>query len=243
VTTDRIKALTFDVFGTVVDWRRSVAAELLNFFTPKGIARDWQQFILDWRALHQPAMEKVRSCGRPFVILDTLHRENLLTLLEKYELPPLSDPEIEHLTQVWHRLTPWPDSASGLARLRRKFRLATLSNGNVALMVDLARHGQLVWDAVLGAEFSRSYKPDPQTYLGTARALGLAPDACMMVAAHNADLHAARALGFATAFVVRPEEYGPNQTTDLTPEADWDYVVDSFESLADSLGCPAMAPG
>jgi 2-haloacid dehalogenase len=233
----RPKALLFDVFGTVVDWRTSVASQLQDFFHPRGITRDWIQFILDWRALYQPAMQAVRSGAREFVILDVLHQENLLTLLQTYEIPNLTNEETAHLTRVWHRLTPWPDCVPGLSRLKRDFPLITLSNGNVALMLNLARFGGLPWDAILGAEFTRSYKPDPQTYLGSAAALGLAPADCMMVAAHNQDLHAASALGFATAFVARPTEYGPGQTVDLSPEDDWDYVTNSMTGLADLLGC------
>jgi len=231
----RFKALTFDVFGTVVDWRSSVAAELQDFFAPRGVVRDWPQFILDWRALYQPAMQAVRSGARDFVILDVLHRENLLVLLDRYEIAGLTPDEIDHLSQIWHRLAPWPDVVPGLTRLKRSHVLATLSNGNIALMVNLARFGGLPWDAILGAEFTRSYKPDPPTYLGTAAALGLAPDQCLMVAAHNDDLHAARAMGFGTAFIARPTEYGPGQTVDLEPDAAWDFATDSMTGLADLL--------
>ena len=230
-----IKALLFDVFGTVVDWRTSVAGELTAFFEPRGIKRDWIPFILEWRALYQPAMEAVRSGTREFVVLDVLHRENLLQLLAEYKINGLSDDEIQHLTNVWHRLTPWPDCVPGLTRLKRKFILATLSNGNISLMVNLARFGGLPWDAILGAEVTQSYKPDPRTYLGTASALGLTPSDCMMVAAHNDDLRAPRALGFGTAFVARTTEYGPNQTVDLVPDDDWDFVTDSMTGLADIL--------
>ena len=230
-----IKALLFDVFGTVVDWRSSVAAELQEYFQPRGVRRDWMQFILDWRALYQPAMQAVRSGARDFVILDVLHRENLMILLEKYEIGGLSMSDINHLTRVWHRLTPWPDCVDGLTRLKRGYVLATCSNGNIALMVNLAKFCGLPWDMVLGAEITQSYKPDPQTYLLSAAALGLKPSECMMVAAHNDDLHAARTLGLATAFVVRPTEYGTGQTVDLTPGADWDYVADSMTGLTDQL--------
>ncbi|MCG6901299.1 MAG: haloacid dehalogenase type II [Rhodobacter sp.] len=230
-----VRALLFDVFGTVVDWRSSVADELRGFFVPRGVTRDWVQLALDWRAMYQPAMEEIRSQGRGFVTLDTLHRENLVKLLRANDLTDLSAPEIDHLNHAWHRLRPWPDCVAGLTRLRARHVLATLSNGNVALMVDLARFGGLPWDAILGAEFTRSYKPDPHAYLGTAAALALPPADCMMVAAHNDDLHAAQDLGFATAFVCRPGEYGPGQRVDLEPDGDWDVVTDSMTGLADTL--------
>lgn len=239
IMTHQIKALLFDVFGTVVDWRSSIIAELDRFFTPRGIHRDWDGFILDWRAMYQPAMDAVRSGQRDFVILDTLHRENLLALTQRYDLAGLSDQDIDALTRMWHRLTPWDDTVPGMVRLRRQFRLASLSNANVALMVDLVRFGGLPFDAILGAEFTKSYKPDPKTYLGSAAALGLAPGECMMVAAHNGDLAAARALGFRTAFVLRPTEYGAGQTDNLTATADWDYIANSMTDLADQLHLPA----
>ncbi len=230
-----IKALLFDVFGTVVDWRGSVSRELRDFFTPRGVERDWDEFTQDWRALYQPAMEAVRSGARDFVVLDVLHRENLLKLLSKSDISGLNDGEIDHLNRAWHRLAPWPDCIPGLTRLRRRFILATLSNGNIALMANMARFSGLPWDVILGAEFTRSYKPDPKTYLSSAAALGLTPAECMMVAAHNDDLRAARALGFATAFVARPAEHGPGQTVDLNAEEDWDFVADGMDGLADQL--------
>ncbi|MBO9436896.1 haloacid dehalogenase type II [Ruegeria sp. R13_0] len=230
-----IKALTFDVFGTVVDWRSSVAEELRTFFEPRRLSRDWFAFIDDWRELYQPAMEDVRSQRRSFVILDVLHRENLIKLLEKYEIHGLSEDDILELNTCWHRLKPWPDSVDGLLELRKSFTLATLSNGNMALMTNLARHSALPWHMILGAEFAQAYKPDPRTYLCTASALGLEPCQCMMVAAHNKDLRAARELGFKTAYVNRPTEYGPGQTTDLGPEENWDIVCESMVELADFL--------
>jgi 2-haloacid dehalogenase len=231
----QIKALLFDVFGTVVDWRSSVATDLSAFFTPRGVTRDWTQMAVDWRGMYQPAMEAVRGGTRDYVILDDLHRENLDALLKSYDLTGLSAAELDHINRAWHRLHPWPDSVKGLKRLRKRFILATASNGNTALMVNLARFGGLPWDAILGAAHTHSYKPTPQTYLGTAKALGLTPAECMMVAAHNDDLAAAQTLGFATAFVCRPTEHGPAQTTDLHAESDWDYVCDSMIDLAEAL--------
>jgi 2-haloacid dehalogenase len=232
----RAEALLFDVFGTVVDWRSSAVRELEAFFGARGVTQDWESFALDWRALYQPAMEAVRSGARDYVALDVLHRENLLTLLERHGIEGLSEDDLWHLTRIWHRLDPWPDSAGGLAALKAQRIVAALSNGNIALMVNLSRHGGLVWDAILGAEIARAYKPDPAVYLTAAGALGLAPEACMMVAAHNDDLRAARALGMQTAFVLRPEEYGPGQGTDLAAEEDWDVVAESLTELAETLG-------
>lgn len=232
---DGIKALTFDVFGTVVDWRSSVAQELEAFFRTRKLKRDWFTFINDWRELYQPAMEDVRAERRPFVILDVLHRENLIKLLERYDIQGLSEQDIVELNTCWHRLKPWPDCIDGLLELRKSYTLATLSNGNVALMTNLARHSALPWDVILGAEFAQAYKPDPRTYLRTASALGLEPNECLMVAAHNEDLRAARKLGFRTAYINRPKEYGPDQTTNLGPEENWDIACDSMIELATLL--------
>ena len=190
-----------------------------------------------WRARYQPAMEAVRTGGRPFVKLDLLHRENLVGVLEDLGIAGLTDAEIDSLNRIWHRLDPWPDVVPGLVRLRRRYILAPCSNGNVWLMVDVARHGGLPWDAVLGAEIARAYKPQPEAYLGSAAFLDLPPAACMMVAAHNSDLAAARALGFRTAFVLRSHEHGPGQTRDLIPEGPWDIVAQDFGALATALGC------
>jgi 2-haloacid dehalogenase len=231
-----IGALTFDVFGTVVDWRSSIARELRSFFGPRGIERDWDVVADRWRALYQPAMEEVRRGRRPWVRLDDLHCENLTVVLDEFDLAGLDD-EIEHLNRAWHRLEPWPDAVAGLTRLKRRFILATLSNGNVALLVNMARRAGLPWDAILGAEVARAYKPLPAAYLCTADLLGLEPERCMMVAAHNHDLEAARALGFRTAFVARPTEHGPGQTTDRGAEHRFDMVASDFRDLADRLGC------
>jgi 2-haloacid dehalogenase len=232
-----VAALTFDVFGTVVDWRGSIARELRGFFGLRGIERDWEAVADRWRALYQPAMEEVRRGRRPWLRLDDLHRENLTVVLDEFGLAGLQDDEIDHLNRAWHRLDPWPDALEGLTRLKRRFILATLSNGNVALMVNMARRAGLPWDAILGAEVARAYKPLPAAYLCTADLLGLAPERCMMVAAHNHDLEAASALGFRTAFVARPAEHGPGQTADLAAERPFDVVASDFRDLADRLGC------
>ena len=234
------RALTFDVFGTVVDWRTSVAREGRAFGERHGIEADWGRFAEDWRGLYQPSLARVRDGERPWAPLDDLHRESLCTLLNKLGVAVgdggVSDEAIDDLNRAWHRLDPWPDVVEGLARLKRRFVLATLSNGNVALIVNMAKRAGLPWDAVLGAEVARRYKPQPKAYLTTARLLGLAPGECMMVAAHNDDLRAAGSLGFRTAFVRRPDEHGPGQSRDLRAEDDFDIVADDFIGLAEALG-------
>ena len=234
------RALTFDVFGTVVDWRTSVAREGCAFGERHGIEADWERFAEDWRGLYQPSMSRVRDGERPWTPLDDLHRESLCTLLGELGVAigdgGVSDAAVDELNRAWHRLDPWPDVVEGLTRLKRRFVLATLSNGNVALLVNMAKRAGLPWDAVLGAEVARRYKPQPEAYLTTARLLGLDPEECMMVAAHNDDLRAAAALGFRTAFVGRPDEHGPGQTRDLRAEDDFDIVADDFIGLAEALG-------
>jgi len=233
-------ALTFDVFGTVVDWRTSVAREGRAFGKRHGIETDWVRFADEWRGLYQPSMSRVRNGERPWAKLDDLHRESLCELLDRLGIAVgeggLDDDAIDDFNRAWHRLDPWPDVVEGLTRLKRRYVLATLSNGNVALIVNMAKRAGLAWDAVLGAEVARCYKPQPGAYLKTAELLGLAPEECMMVAAHNDDLRAARALGFRTAFVRRTLEYGPNQTDDLRAEDDFDVVAENFIDLAGALG-------
>ncbi len=235
---DSVKALTFDVFGTVVDWRTSLIREGEALAKRKAISGvDWAAFADRWRALYQPALTKVRINQIPWTKLDDLHRMSLDQLLVEFGIKGLGEAEIDDLNRAWHRLDPWPDAVPGLTRLRKKYVLATLSNGNVALIVDMARRAGLPWDAVLGAEVARRYKPEPKCYLTTAGMLGLKPAQCMMVAAHNGDLGHASALGFRTAFVARPTEHGPGQTTDLKAEREWDVVADSFVDMAVKLGC------
>ncbi|MEM6490725.1 MAG: haloacid dehalogenase type II [Pseudomonadota bacterium] len=230
-------ALFFDVFGTVVDWRTSVIREGEAFGRRFGLSLDWAAFADAWRGRYQPQMETVRSGRRPWAKLDTLHRESLDALLTEAGVDGVPSTAVDDFNLAWHRLDPWPDSAAGLARLKRRCILATLSNGNVSLMVDLARRGGLPWDAILGAEVCRAYKPAPDAYLRSAALLDLAPSAVMMVAAHNDDLAAAAALGFRTAFVARPTEHGPGQTVDLAPTGDYDVVAADFLDLAKQLGC------
>jgi 2-haloacid dehalogenase len=232
-----VKALCFDVFGTVVDWRESIAREAGAALGPRAITRDWHAFADAWRARYQPALEEVRSGRRPWTRLDDLHRENLLALLDEHAIGGLSEAEIDHLNRAWHRLDPWPDAIEGLSRLKRRFILATLSNGNVALMVNMAKRAGLPWDVILGAEVARAYKPQPEAYLRSAALLDLAPAACMMVAAHRSDLVAAAACGLRTAFVARPTEYGPDRKRNRPAEQAFDVSATSFIDLAGKLGC------
>jgi 2-haloacid dehalogenase len=235
---DQVKALLFDVFGTVVDWRGSVIRELTAFGNARGLKADWAEFADDWRGLYQPSMEEVRSGRRPFVILDTLHRESLLKLLDKYAIKGLAEHEIEHLVTIWHRLDPWPDVVEGLLRLKRRYIIGPCSNANIGLAVRMAKRAGLPWDVIVGAEVARAFKPTPEAYLRSAAALNLAPHEVMLVAAHNGDLAAAAKTGLRTAFVARPEEYGPKKAADVATNHTWDVTTDSFIGVADAMGCP-----
>ena len=232
-----VKALVFDVFGTVVDWRTSVATQVEELARRKGLKVDGAAFADAWRAQYAPSMNQVRTGELPWTTLDRLHRMSLDRLLPEFGVTGLSADETDDLNRAWHRLDPWPDVVAGLTRLKRKYILATLSNGNVALIVNMARRAGLPWDAVLGAEVARHYKPQREAYLTTADLLGLRPEQCLMVAAHNGDLAKASEAGLRTAFVARPKEHGPNQTKDLKPAQAWDVVADSFLDLAARLGC------
>jgi len=235
---DGVKALTFDVFGTVVDWRSSIVREGQVLATQKNLTGiDWAKFADAWRSRYRPAMDEVLAGRRPWTKLDDLHRENLELVLKDFGITGLSEAELDHLNRAWHRLDPWPDAVAGLTRLKRKHILATLSNGNVALMVNMAKRAGLPWDTILGAEVAQAYKPQPAAYLKTAAFLGLRPDECLMVAAHNNDLAVATTLGFHSAFVARPTEYGPGQTKDVKAERQWDVIAKDFVDLAGQLGC------
>ena len=231
-----IKALTFDVFGTVVDWRSSIIAEGEALGARLGIKADWAAFADAWRAGYQPAMTRVRHGELPWTKLDALHRMTLDRLLAEFGIAGLAESEVAALNLAWHRLRPWPDSVAGLARLRRRFTLATLSNGNVSLLADLSKSAGLPFDCILSAELARHYKPDPETYLMAAEMLSLEPHEILMVAAHNSDLVAASTQGLRTAFVARPKEHGPGQKTDLTAERSFNIVAGDFLDLADRLG-------
>ena len=234
---NNIKALVFDVFGTVVDWRTSIASEAKQCLSKKGYELDWVLFADSWRAKYQPAMEKVRTGGRGFVRLDILHMENLIEVLKDFDIKSVTETELNYLNRAWHRLLPWSDSVPGLLRLKKKFIIGTMSNGNVALMVNMAKNGGLPWDVILGAEPAQAYKPEPETYLTGVDWLNLKPSEVLMCAAHNADLVAAGAQGLKTAFIARPTEYGPNQKHDFEAEHDFDYISENMLDLADKLGC------
>jgi 2-haloacid dehalogenase len=205
---------------------------------PKGNLLDWAAFADRWRARYQPAMQRVRSGERPFTILDRLHRENLVELLREQGIGDLSEAEIDHLNRAWHRLDPWPDAVEGMTRLKRRFILAALSNGNVALLVNMAKRADLPWDAVLGAEVLRAYKPMREAYERTAAMLGLEPSQCLMVAAHASDLVAAAQCGFRTAYVHRALEFGPAHGDPPRPAQTFDFSVDTFNELAEKLAAP-----
>ena len=231
-----VTALLFDVFGTVVNWRDGISRDVSIIADQKSVSLDPAAFADSWRAEYQPAMEEVRSGRRSFTILDVLHRENLKKVATDFGLGALSAEDEDFLVTAWHRLPGWPDSSEGMLRLKQKFILGSQSNGNIALIVNMAKYANLQWDVVLGAEVVGYYKPQPKAYLNACTALGLATENCMMVAAHNDDLVAARAAGMKTAFVCRPTEHGVGQTKDLHAEQDWEFVAQDFNDLADKLG-------
>jgi 2-haloacid dehalogenase len=230
-----MKALFFDVFGTMVDWRTGVARESLAILEPLGHSLDWLSFAEAWRAEYQPAMEEVRSGRIPFSRLDVIHRRMLERIVPRFKLEGVGEEARRELVLAWHRLDAWPDVTSGLARLRTKFLVAPVSNGNISLMVDLARRNDFNWDAILGAEIAGDYKPKPRVYLAAAEALALEPLDCMMVAAHSFDLQAAAACGLKTAHVARPDEKGPGKG-ETAPAIRVDVAAKSFEDLATMLG-------
>jgi 2-haloacid dehalogenase len=230
-----VNAVLFDVFGTVVDWRTGVTRELAAVGARRAVTADWAAVADAWRGAYQPAMEEVRSGRRAWTILDELHRETLEMVLSDAGVGGLDDADLTELTLAWHRLDPWPDAVAGLTRLRARYTIGTLSNGNTALLADLAAHGRLPWDVLLGAETARMYKPRPEAYLRNVARLRRTPSQVMLVAAHNSDLAAAAALGLRTAFVPRPAEHGPGQRRDLGPEGPWDVVAHDLGALADLL--------
>jgi 2-haloacid dehalogenase len=229
-----VKALFFDVFGTLVDWRSSIAREAEALLKPKGLALDYPAFADAWRGEYQGAMEEVRAGRIAFCKLDVLHRRNLELTLKRFGVAGLSEDDKRKLNLAWHRLDAWPDVTRGLARLKRNYLLAPVSNGNISLMVDLARRNDFPWDAILGAEIAGDYKPKPRVYLAAAAAFDLGPQACMMVAAHSSDLAAAAALGLRTAHVARPNEHGPGRG-EAAPTVAVDIAVKDLEDLAKRL--------
>lgn len=234
------KALAFDVFGTVVDWRTSVARESARFLAMIGEdPQDAESFADAWRGQYIAAMIGMRKSGRAFVPLDVLHREMLETALRERGVDParLDEAMLDDWNRAWHRLDPWPDAVEGLTRLKARFPIVTCSNGNIALILHMARRAGLPWDAILGAQVSGAYKPDPRAYLHTAEVLGLAPGEVCLVAAHHGDLAGARACGLMTAYVDRPDEYGGAPAPDAHHEQAWEWSATSFIDLADQLGC------
>ena len=231
------KALVFDVFGTVVDWHGSVAREVRNLAKEKGLRVNAVKFAKAWRAGYRPAMDRVRRGEVPFEKIDVIHRAILEEVLAKFKVTAFAEEEKARLNLVWHRLKPWPDSVRGLKRLKSKFVIATLSNGNTSLLVDMAKFGGLPWDCVFSSDTFNLFKPDPGMYLGAADRLDLKPEEVMMVAAHKHDLRAAAQQGLKTAFVKRPHEHGRNNNPDLASEPDFTINAESFLDLADQLGC------
>ena len=231
-----IRALVFDVFGTLVDWRGSIAREARTLLAPLGITIDGEAFADAWRAQYQPAMEDVRSGRMPFSKLDVLHRRNLEAIAPAFGLAGLDEADRVELNLAWHRLDAWSDVSAGLHRLRTRFRLAPCSNGNISLMVDLARRNGFPWDAIAGAELARDYKPKAVVYQSAASAFDCAPHEVLMVAAHSDDLAAAARAGLRTAFVARPDEKGPGRG-ESRAAGPVDLEVQSLLELADRLGC------
>jgi len=230
-------AIMFDTFGSVVDWRGSLIAELTAYGASRGVTADWTALVDAWRAAYHPSMDRVRKKEVPWTRLDDLHRASLDALVRQFAITGLTEDDLRHINLGWHRLNPWPDSVPGLTRLKRRFIIGPLSNGNVSLLTGMAKHAGLPWDTVLGSDVFGHYKPDPEIYLGMARLLDVAPGQLMLGAAHNGDLAAARKCGLMTAFFPRPAEYGPHQKRDFRAEQDWDVVARDIEDLAAQLGC------
>ena len=231
-----VQALTFDVFGTVVDWRGSIAREVRALAQEKKLRVNAVKFADAWRAGYRPAMNRVSSGDLPWTKIDDLHRIILDDILARFKITTLSEEEKTRLNRAWHRLKPWPDSVRGLKRLKKRFTIATLSNGNVALLNNMAKHAGLPWDLILSAEIFHHYKPDPEAYLGAADILGLKPAEVMMVAAHKDDLRHAANEGLKTALVLRPLEYGKGKHPDLSPEPAFNINAGDFVDLAAQLG-------
>ena len=231
-----LKALVFDTFGTLVDWRGSIISEGVAWGKGKGLKIDWAHFADRWRAGYAPAMDRVRKGEMPWTKLDVLHRVLLEELLKEFGIRGLTEEEKDHWTRVWHRLKPWPDAVAGLTRLKKKFTIAPLSNGNVSLLAHMAKNAGLPWDLILSAELARHYKPDREAYLSAVELLSLKPEEVMMTAAHRSDLDAARSFGLRTGFIHRPNEYGPTRRADTAKPGDFDVVANDTLDLAMKLG-------
>jgi 2-haloacid dehalogenase len=230
-------AIVFDTFGTVVDWRSSLIAELTEFGRQKGVSADWSELVDRWRAAYHPSMDRVRKGEVPWTKLDDLHRASLNELVAEFGIRGFTEADLQHINRGWHRLNPWPDAVPGLTRLESRYVIGPLSNGNFALLTNMAKHAKIPWDVIFGSDLFGHYKPDPETYLGVARLLDLEPGQVMMAAAHNGDLANARKCGLMTAFFPRPKEYGPRQSRDFSAEQDWDVVAENIEEMAGKLGC------
>jgi 2-haloacid dehalogenase len=231
-----VQLLVFDTFGTVVDWRSSVIAEGERLGKSKGLSVDWAAFADAWRAGYGPAMNRVRSGQLPWTKLDDLHRMTLDSLLVRFKIDGLKEEEKVHFNKVWHRLKPWPDSVAGLTRLKKRYVISPLSNGNVSLLTNMGKFAELPWDVILSVELVRHYKPDKETYLMPGEFFDLKPEAVMMVAAHAGDLDSAKALGLKTAYVHRPLEYGPGRQSTMPAEGKYDLLAKDFKELASQLG-------
>jgi 2-haloacid dehalogenase len=231
-----VKAIVFDTFGTVVDWRGSIIAEGVAWNKAKGVSIDWAQLADRWRGAYAPSMERVRKGEIPWTKLDDLHRASLEGLLPEFKITNWTEADKDHWLHVWHRLKPWPDSVAGLTRLKRKFIIAPLSNGNVALLTNMAKNAGIPWDAILGAELARHYKPDKEVYVSAYEFLGLKPEEVMMAAAHSGDLRAARNYGLRTGFIHRPKEYGPARQADDAKQGEFDVVSGDMLDLAWKMG-------
>ena len=230
-----VKAMTFDVFGTVVDWRSSIAREAKMMGEQKGFDFDWDNLADKWRAGYGPSMNKVRTGELPWTKIDVLHRMILDELLSEYNITNLTESEKDHFNRAWHRLDPWPDSVPGLTELKKNYVISPLSNGNVALLVNMAKYGGLPWDTVLSAELAQHYKPDPEAYQSTSEFLGFPIEQIMMVAAHKNDLKSAKGQGMMTGYIPRPKEHGPNTTVDSNPEDYIDIIGENFVDFANKM--------
>lgn len=232
----QVEALAFDVFGTVVDWRTSIIEEVMAVARAKQAQGDWPKFVDEWRRGYHDGMKRVNAGEWPWMVVDQIHRRMLNELLSKYGLGALNEPERDRLNRAWHRLKPWPDVVEGLTRLKKRYVIAPLSNGNLALLTNMAKHAGLPWDCVLSSELAGRYKPHPRAYQKAAELLGLAGDRVMMVAAHVSDLRGAQSAGLRTAFVTRPMEFGPDGKPDMEPDASFDVSAKDFVDLAGHMG-------
>ena len=234
--TSNVRAVIFDVFGTVVDWRGSISEQCSAFGRAKGIEADWGAFADTWRSKYGPYMNKVRTGELPWTNLDGLHRMSLEEVLDEFGISGLSEEDLREITLFWHRLRPWSDAVPGLYRLKSRFIISTMSNGNVAMMTNMAKNSGIPWDCILGAEVARHYKPDPESYLTNVSLLGLEPEQVVMAAAHARDLIAAGKLGLRTAYIPRPMEHGPHPSPEPVPAPEFDVTASDFVDLAARMG-------